>query len=347
MSFEVSDAALIVRIDELKYRGEEKRVRTAIRTFVAGLFPEAAARMAAEFGLRVHKTPGTWVGVGEAVFDHPVVVLVHGVDEPGKVWRSLIPALIENAYTPIEFCYANDGPIVDSAMLLSDELKKLRRQGVRRIVLVGHSMGGLVSREMLTHPDLYAGRGAGHDALPDVTGLIMGGTPNHGSAMARLRFAAEVREQIERALSGDGMLFGGIFDGAGEAKIDLLPHSEFITQLNARPLPSDVRITIIAGNASPVTTGKLRHLTDELKVDHPGFWSESAGDVVDTLDDVVTGLGDGAVTIESTRLNGVEDHVIVDGNHLTIIRNYTAGHDLEPPAVPIILDRLRTLFPDQ
>jgi hypothetical protein len=52
-------------------------------------------------------------------------------------------------------------------------------------------------------------------------------------------------------------------------------------------------------------------------------------------------LGDGAVPLHSTPLEGVGDYVVVEGNHLTIIRNYNPWQERTPPAVPIILDRLR------
>jgi hypothetical protein len=52
------------------------------------------------------------------------------------------------------------------------------------------------------------------------------------------------------------------------------------------------------------------------------------------------GLGDGLVTVESTRLEGVP-HRTVDGTHMSMIRNVTKGSRRIPPAVPIIVDRLK------
>ena len=55
------------------------------------------------------------------------------------------------------------------------------------------------------------------------------------------------------------------------------------------------------------------------------------------------GLGDGLVTVESTRLEGVP-HRTVDGTHLSMIRNITqAGSRRIPPAVPIIIDQLKSV----
>ena len=52
------------------------------------------------------------------------------------------------------------------------------------------------------------------------------------------------------------------------------------------------------------------------------------------------GLGDGLVSVESARLDGIP-HRTVKGTHLSMIRNITQGSQRIPPAVPIIVDRLR------
>jgi hypothetical protein len=67
----------------------------------------------------------------------------------------------------------------------------------------------------------------------------------------------------------------------------------------------------------------------------------------ESLDELEAGLvsltrevGDGLVSVESTRLEGVEQRT-VEGTHLTMIRNLTEDSDRVPPAVPIIVDRLK------
>ncbi|NIO09464.1 MAG: acetyltransferase, partial [Deltaproteobacteria bacterium] len=54
--------------------------------------------------------------------------------------------------------------------------------------------------------------------MPAVTALIMVGTPNHGSQLARLRVFTEMRDQLARLTKGEINWLGGILDGAGEAK---------------------------------------------------------------------------------------------------------------------------------
>jgi len=82
------------------------------------------------------------------------VVLVHRVNYPGRVWRTLIPALLAQKFTVCNLDYLNDQPIAESAQLLASELRVLNQFAVDRVDIIAHSMGGLVSRELLTSPEL-------------------------------------------------------------------------------------------------------------------------------------------------------------------------------------------------
>jgi pimeloyl-ACP methyl ester carboxylesterase len=82
--------------------------------------------------------------------NHEPVVLIHGLDDPGQVWQILAPALLKSGFKVWLMHHPNDQPIVESARLFFKELKALKQRGVDRISIVAHSMGGLVSREMLT-----------------------------------------------------------------------------------------------------------------------------------------------------------------------------------------------------
>lgn len=340
VTFDVNDRELVVRLDEARLRSEEKRVRSALRLLVQRRFPGLAAQAEATYGIRVHAGDGTTVIPNSATVRPEVVVLVHGLDDPGKVWNVLVPALVRESLIVCEFRYPNDQPISRSADLLCKELEQLRALDVRRVTLIAHSMGGLVSREVLTSPHSYAGRGSGHAAWPDVTRLIMVATPNHGSAMVKLRFVGELREQIERGVSGEGGVLTAVLDGAGEAKVDLLPGSEFLESLNARELPTDVFLTIIAGRSSPITEGTVNWLRSALELIRPESVRDKLDHLVGEFSQFTDGVSDGLVTVESTRLTGVDDHVIVDGNHMTVIRNLTKTSQRVPPAIPHILDRV-------
>ena len=339
---DVKPDRLVITLDRLRLRQNEKQLRTRFRGMVETLFPQAAAAVKARYGMRIYldeKPPAQQPDPAQFGDGRRVVVLVHGLDEPGRVWMVLRPALLRAGMIVADFEYPNDQPIDESSQLLAEELRRVKTMGVDRVSLVGHSMGGLVSRHVLTDPRWYAGAGRGHDDLPGVDRLIMIGTPQHGSQMARLRIATEIRDHVMRSLSGDGMIFDGFFDGAGEAKIDLLPGSRFLTTLNNRPHPEGVTMTIIAGRASPVTPDRIVEALDGVK-DHLDVEQDTIDGLRDGLHGLVAGVGDGAVSLRSSRLDGVEDYVLVDGTHLSIIRNVMESSTRVPPAVPLVLDRL-------
>ncbi|MCG6924196.1 MAG: alpha/beta fold hydrolase [Acidobacteria bacterium] len=319
------------------YREEEKELRTQLRETVKEKFPEEASAFSRGFGL-VPFDPDRPAPPG-GVASRGTVVLIHGLDDPGKVWRSLAPELQAQGFDVWLMRYPNDQPVAESAALLFEELEGLRRRGVERISLVGHSMGGLVAREMLTNPVTGYPTSVREGDVPEVATLVMVGTPNHGSPLARFRGLAEPRDQLARLTKGEASWLSGILDGAGEAKIDLLPDSRFLNELNSRPNPEGVDMLIIAGVVSPWTEGQIEQWIDGLREDANVDQTRRLNELAATLISLTHGLGDGLVSVESTRIPGV-DHQTVDGTHLTMIRNFMAKNERIPPAVPIIVHRL-------
>ena len=320
------------------YREEEKELRRQLRETVKENFPEQTAKFFQTFGLFYFEADPEAPGRGTP--DRKSVVLVHGLDDPGEVWQSLAPELVKEDFNVWLMQYPNDQPIEESTQLFFEELKGLKQLGIHRISIVAHSMGGLVSREMLTNPEIGYNRSAKDELVPQVAALIMVGTPNHGSQLARLRVFTEMRDQLARLTKGQASWLAGILDGAGEAKIDLLPGSRFLTELNARSHPQGVDILIIAGMSSPWTESDINSWVNDLRKkvsDDRQKWVDKLGKNMVAL---THGLGDGVVTVESTRLQGVA-HRIVDGTHMTMIRNIASGNRRIPPAVPIIVDRLK------
>jgi pimeloyl-ACP methyl ester carboxylesterase len=320
------------------YLEEEKELRSQIRQRVKEKFPEKTAEFAANFGLFPYgseeELPG-WVDTSKKT-----VVLIHGLDDPGKIWQNLAPELAREGFYVWLMHYPNDQPIAESSRFLFGELKGLRQLGVRRLSMAAHSMGGLVAREMLTSPDIRYSRSVKNGEVPQVTALIMVGTPNHGSHLARFRAFGELRDQLGWLVKGDAQWLGSILDGAGEAKIDLLPGSRFLTELNARPHPEGIYKLIIAGITSPWNEGDISRWLDSLRPKVPDDRQGKIDRFGRYLASMTNGLGDGLVTVESTRLEGIP-HQTVRGTHLSMIRNITEKSQRIPPAVPIIVDQLK------
>lgn len=322
---------------------EEKELRREFREAVVKTFPDQAAKVAQTFGLsRYEAISGT---PGEITPVVPTVVLIHGLDDPGKVWMNLAPKLVDEGYIVWEMRYPNDQPIVDSARLFYQELISLRSAGIRRVAIVAHSMGGLVSRELLTGPQIGYSDKVRAGEVPRVVGLIMVGTPNHGSALSRLRIFTEIRDQWIHMTEGKGHWLRGILDGAGEAKIDLIPGSRFLHTLNERPHPQDVNMLVIAGIASPWDQNDIDRFVSATRTKANRAEQDMLGDLVRFFKSVTDGLGDGLVTVESTRLDGIA-HQTVRGTHLSMIRNIEEGSRRVPPAVPVIAETLEQVFSD-
>ncbi len=356
VQFAIQPDSLVITYDRIKFHRESKRIRGKIRTYITRFFPDAAAAAQARYGFRIHAdlqhqnlAPEKFDFQGNLSRNKKFVILVHGLDDPRKIWETVRPVLLKNNYIVCEFDYPNDQAIADSAEFLAQELELLKKLGLTEASIVAHSMGGLVTRETLTNPEYYEGDSSGGGRFPSLDKFIMTGVPNQGSQMARFHFATEIRDQIARTLSGDGLIFDGFFDGAGEAKIDLLPNSEFLHTLNARPLPAPIQITIISGIASPVGNKKIEALLKRYQEKIPGEGDPDikAQAFAESLKNLSAGFGDGCVSLKSSKLAGVTDHEILAGNHVTVIRNQ-AHHDPDriAPAVAIILDRLAK-SPDQ
>lgn len=332
-----------VTVDRVRWRQEKAVFHKGIQRLIEYFAPDAAALARASFGVVVHRADAPSAALSPENAPRHAVVLIHGLDDAGRLWWVLIPALHQEGYTALEVTYPDDQAIAESSAFVAGLFEQMRSAGVERVSIVAHSMGALISRDLLTGDSYYAGRLDGGERFPSVERLIMLGPPNHGSRMALFRLGSEARDQVTRALSGDGLLVGGFFDGAGEAQDDLVPGSDFLTNLDARPLPPNLPVTIIAGSASPFDSDDIASLVtriDNLLVTKYGKAFDGS-QVEKTMSDLVDGVGDGCVSIESTRLEGVTDHVVVEANHLGMIRPFGSVEPATlPPAIPIILERL-------
>ena len=320
------------------YREEDKELRRQLRQTVKEKFPQQMAEFSRTVGIFFYE--GNLKADAGPNSDRKSIVLIHGLDDPGKVWQDLAPQLVNEGFNVWRAQYPNDQPVAESAALFFKTLQELRQRGIDRISIVAHSMGGLVSREMLTSPEIEYRTSSKIGQVPAVKALIMVGTPNHGSQLARFRMFAEWRDHLARLTKGEGYWLGSILDGAGEAKIDLLPGSLFLTNLNARPHPAEVNMLVIAGITSPWNESDIKRWVVGLRQKVSGDQQQRVEAFGEYMISMTHGLGDGLVTVDSARLEGVPDR-IVSGTHLSMIRNITASNPRIPPAVPIIVDHLK------
>lgn len=109
-----------------------------------------------------------------------LVVFVHGLGGHEAQWSAeYLSAARDNASTPMAVRYTTGQPIAESGAELAgllDELVEVWPVPVERIVLVGHSMGGLVVRAALAH------EGPWRTVVSDAVTL---GTPHAGAGLER------------------------------------------------------------------------------------------------------------------------------------------------------------------
>lgn len=136
--------------------------------------------------------------------DRPALLLIHGYLCNRAVWRDWLPALGQRyqvATINLEPVY---GAIDGHAPRVAEAIARLKAAtGAARVILVGHSMGGLVARETLRQfGDLGVER------------IITIATPHAGTVFAPLGLGANARQ--------------------------IRPGSDFLTRLAATPCPVPV-----------------------------------------------------------------------------------------------------------
>ncbi|MFO7857807.1 MAG: alpha/beta hydrolase [Ectothiorhodospiraceae bacterium] len=301
---------------------DERELRVRVHELLDEQFPEQMRLPASQVGLE----PLTGDTAGS-----PDVILVHGLDEPGGIWDDLAPALRGAGLNPWAFRYPNDQAINRSANLLAQRWHELPAD--KPVVLIGHSMGGLVIRDFVSrhrHPvdGVHGARGAG------VRGVILVAPPNRGSPWARLRVWLELREFLARLGEADFTPFAALQGGTGAAKVDLRPGSAFLERLNQRPWPARVPVRIIGGRlaqGAPDLPQRMEDLAEQAGVDGV------SDDLLANLKAAGAGLGDGVVPVSSLPLPEAPPPLLLDASH----RGLLLSDNGAPPAIEPILGILR------
>ncbi|MFN2356406.1 MAG: alpha/beta fold hydrolase [Desulfotignum sp.] len=283
---------------------QEYMIRHALHQAVTDRFPKAAKALKDRCGIK----PFTETKSFADHFARNRVILVHGLDDPGIIWQDLAPVLLENGYPVLVMSYPNDQAISASTRFFFEQMQQLAQKDPGPVVIVAHSMGGLVARDMLTRPGFDYTNAVSAQKVPAIKRLILVGTPNHGTQMARFRIVTEIRDQVFHLFRPDTHWLHCLLDGTGAAAIDILPGSRFLTKLNLRPLPKETQMHVIAGVINP--------------------WTDKGP--------VTNCLGDGLVSVGSASLQNVP-LTRVKGTHFTMIRNVTRDSSRMPPAITVIL----------
>ena len=272
-------------------------------------------------------------GADHAAAEKPLVILIHGYHSAPQRLAPLALSIRTAGYPCGALRYPNDQPIADSAQLLSQELRRLaKEQPGRKIILVTHSMGGLVARQTIETPDLNPG---------NVSQLIMIAPPNHGTTCAYISFTSDLWEHgdnISRRTPLD-CLFATGDKPQHEARNDLKPNSAFLRQLNAQALNPNVHYCLLLGTGALLTETELNTASQFLSIFAHVAPCLSAVEplaqrILSDFNDAAS-LSDGVVSVVSGRLNGVADTVLLGFDHWNVIG---------PPLIPPVADLHREVL---
>jgi pimeloyl-ACP methyl ester carboxylesterase len=258
------------------------------------------------------------------------VIFIHGLWSSPWSWSAMVEGLeadpaLRDRYQFWTFGYSTGDPIPYSALLLRHDLDEVRRKfdsdrsdvAFDRMVVVGHSMGGLLTKMMVQDSgsrlwrlvsdrpfEELAGdpedRDLFHSALifrprPEVRRVVFIATPHRGSRVDRSRLE-RLGSRLVRLHEPLRASFGRLIDRNGP---------EFFQERFRKGLPTSVD-ELEWG--SPILTG-----LEELKIS-PEIAAHSI--IADRRDPPTEGGGDGLVPYESAHLDGVSSEVLVSSGHL-------------------------------
>lgn len=247
----------------------------------------------------------------------PVVIVVHGFNSCSENNSAVVELLRAHGFPGGSYSYPNDHVILASAQRLSWDLRRFGElYPTRRIVLICHSMGGMVARACLEDPLYDPG---------NVDRLIMLAPPTHGTLLARFAVGTDIYEHwISRKKGAPWTrVRASIVDGLGEAGDDLCPDSKFLVELNSRPRNPGIRYSIFLGTGATMSEPQIEWIRDSVcghlaKLPGGDGTAESLEAFLSDIDELVEGKGDGVVAVKRGRLEGVSDTLIMPFGHLAV-----------------------------
>ena len=270
----------------------------------------------------------------------PTVCLIHGLNSTAGVFHHVFPPLEMAGYGIVTYDFPYNRDLDETSAAFRRDWTEFRERigDSRPWAIVAHSMGSLLARSYVEDDASYS---------RDVTSMILIAPPNLGSSLAKAQTLLQTVQSLQ-AMQGarrtDPLALLG--DGLGLAADDMTPGSSYLKALNARPRREGVRYHILAGDHGYLDAEARRRVdaTMSSKGVLGGLGRMLASGASASLDEITDGLGDGCVSVASTRLAGVGDHRTLHANHLELIRAPLLFP--EPGPVASMPDLLRWLGAD-
>jgi len=226
------------------------------------------------------------------------VIFVHGLLSSPFIWRRTVLALLKDPeirrrYQFWAFSYSTGNPISFSALRLREDLAFAQRQfgPLRDVILIGHSMGGLLSRMQVTD----SGRTIWNEVFGPRAQVLYSQVPNDSRVKQALIFHAN--PVIKRVIfvatphRGSGLATGGI--GAIAIRLIRLPFhllSEIPETVADALKPKGQRSVVPTSIQGLSPNSPLLHALDRLPIQpvhHSIIGDRGRGDTPNSSDGVV------------------------------------------------------------
>ena len=141
------------------------------------------------------------------------VLFIHGINGSPRDFSFLISHLDRSRFQPCVFFYASGAGLSQIGRELSEDIGELhRRHGIESLIIVAHSIGGLIARDVLLNQSAHAG--------VDIPVLITlsapwGGVPSAGFGV---RFSPVVIDSWRDIAAGSDYLRSLFVDSTGAAR---------------------------------------------------------------------------------------------------------------------------------
>jgi pimeloyl-ACP methyl ester carboxylesterase len=241
--------------------------------------------------------------------DSTVMLFIHGFHGKGESFVAIREHFRTAGYRTGCVHYDDHVSIARSASKVAAMVKQQFAADTNsRLVLVGHSMGGLVAREWVENPELTS---------PQISHLITVGSPHSGSAWAEVTPLPDLL--VNGSFTPDVVIGLLSNQSTTPSAVDLRPHSEFLTTLASRPRCKTVHYTTVIGTGNPIDESTRSTLREQLLT----LQNTSAGGLLKTrienllscFDEVCADEGDGVVSVDQAKIPDVNDIVYVDCSH--------------------------------
>lgn len=265
-------------------------------------------------------------GMAENAKLERLVVVTHGFTSSPANLAALQRSLSREGHVMASFGYHSRFGVVDSAATFSEELHRFQDQFPdASVTIVAHSMGGVVSRWMLEHAELCP---------RNVDQLIMIAPPNHGSDLTRPGLAGPpIRiKNVQLDPIRIGEWAGGVAEEVNAGIRDLRPGSLVLKRLDGLARNSNVAYSVILGDSGivdPLLVSVTRQLLIERQHNAIAYAAlEQFESFEGQMDELLDGRGDGVVSLDSGRLDGVDDLIILPMRHNDVAKESTKVFDV-------------------